>query len=90
MVKLLLDKGAKLENKIGLIIGNFETFKYLLKRAANPKATDKYGNTLLHKECERGNLKNAKYPIEHYNADVFAKNDEGQTPLHLACGKKTI
>jgi ankyrin repeat protein len=85
MVKLLLDKGAKLKNEIVWTIGNFEIFKYLLKRAANPKATDKYGNTLLHEQCERGHLKNAKYLIEHYNADVNAKNDAGLTPLHLAC-----
>jgi ankyrin repeat protein len=88
MVKLLLSKEAKVRDatfcpqyeKV-----NFQIIKYLLKRGANPKATDDYGNTLLHKQCKSGNLKNAKYLIQHYNADVFAKNDSGQTPLHLAC-----
>ncbi len=88
MVKLLLGKGAKLEDatfcpqyeKV-----NFHIIKYLLKRGANPKATDNYGNTLLHKECDNGNLKNVKYLIQHYNADVSAKNKQGQTPLHLSC-----
>jgi ankyrin repeat protein len=88
MVKLLIDKGAKLGDaalfhpfeKV-----NFQIIKYLLKRGANPKETDRHGNTLLHKQCERGNLKSVKYLIQHCNADVSAKNRQGQTPLHLAC-----
>ncbi len=59
-----------------------------MKKGANPKATDQKGNTLLHKECERENLRNVKYLIEHYDADVSAKNKKGQTPLHLACKKE--
>jgi ankyrin repeat protein len=88
MVKILLVKGAKLEDAIlcnPFEQVNFQIIKYLLKRGANPKATDEYGNTLLHKKCERGNLKNIKYLIQHYNADVSEKNWQGQTPLHLAC-----
>jgi ankyrin repeat protein len=88
MVKLLLGKGAKLEDATlfhSFEQVNFQIIKYLLKRGANPNATDRYGDTLLHKECERGNLKNVKYLTQHYNADVNAKNRKGQTPLHLAC-----
>jgi ankyrin repeat protein len=93
MLKLLLDKGAKLEDKIlftksnplPTFCVNFLIIKYLIKRGANPEATDINGNTLLHIQCKRGNLKNAKYLIQHYNADVSTKNRKGQTPLHLAC-----
>ncbi len=85
MVKLLLDKGAKLENKIVMKTEDSKTFKYLLKRGVNPKATDDDGDTLLHKQCENGNWKHVKYLIEQHNADVSAKNRKGQTPLHLAC-----
>jgi ankyrin repeat protein len=88
MVKLLLDKGAKLENAALFHPNekvNFQIIKYLLERGANPKVTDGYGNTLFHKKCENRNLKYVKYLIRHYNADVNAKNRKGQTPLHLAC-----
>ncbi len=83
MVKLLLGKGVKLDD--ATFFCPFEVFKYLLKRGANPKATNWNGDTLLHKECEGGNLKTVKYLIQHYNADVNAKNNKGQTPLHLTC-----
>jgi ankyrin repeat protein len=88
MVKLLLDKGAKLEDTVfypQFEQVNFQIIKYLLKRGANPTATYYGGDTLLHTQCYRGNLKNAKYLINHYNADFNAKNDAGQTPLHFAC-----
>jgi ankyrin repeat protein len=88
MVKLLLSKEAKVKDATLFqpqFYVNFQIIKYLLKRGANPKATDVDGNTLLHKQCERGNLKNVKYLIQHYNADVSAKNRQGQTPVHLAC-----
>jgi ankyrin repeat protein len=101
MVKLLIDKGAKLNDGILFNTQHFQIIKYLLKRGANPKAnyhlqndnandilhfnTETLGNTLLHKQCKRESLKNARYLVEHYHADVSAKNDKGQTPLHLAC-----
>jgi ankyrin repeat protein len=109
LVKLLIDKGAKLDDGILFNTQHFQIIKYLLKRGANPKAnydiqndnandiqndnandilhfnTEALGNTLLHKQCKRESLKNARYLVEHYHADVSAKNDKGQTPLHLAC-----
>jgi ankyrin repeat protein len=88
MVKFLIGKKAMLSEKILFKTSRFQIIKYLLQKEANPKATDDNGNTLLHKECERGNLKNVKYLIEHYDADVSAKNKKGQTPLHLACTKE--
>jgi ankyrin repeat protein len=87
MVKLLLGKGAKLEDATLLCHShvNFPIIKYLLKRGVNPKATDDDGYTLLHKQCKNGNLKNVKYLIQHYHADVNANNNYGLTPLHVAC-----
>jgi ankyrin repeat protein len=88
MVKLLLGKGGKLEDAAffhSFKEVHFQIIKYLLERGANPKETDDYGNTMLHRQCEIGNLKNVKYLIQHYSADVSAKNKRGQTPLHLAC-----
>jgi ankyrin repeat protein len=91
-VKLLIDNRAKLNDEILFKADNFCIVKYLLKKGANPKATEssqfsafQTGNTLLHQQCNSGNLKNVKYLIQLYKADVTAKNDKGQTPLHLAC-----
>jgi ankyrin repeat protein len=93
MVKLLLGKGAKLDDAALFHPKNdvnIQIIKYLLKRGANPKATDASGNTLLHKQCKSGNLKNVKYLMEHCNADVSAKNRQGHTPLHLACCRNNL
>ncbi len=83
-----MSKGAKLVDALlfpSFENVNFQIIKDLLKRGANPKATDYFGNGLFHQQCQRGNLKNVKYLIQQYNADVSAKNKQGQTPLHLAC-----
>jgi ankyrin repeat protein len=85
MVKLLLDNKAELEDKLLFKTESFPLFQYLLKKAENPKATDEYGESLLHRQCRNGNLKNVQYLIENDFADVSAKNKKGQTPLHLAC-----
>jgi ankyrin repeat protein len=97
MVKLLLDKGANVkdesqfeENIMFPAEFHFLIMKYLLKRGANPKVTDGFGNTLLHLLCDRGNLKDLKYIIKHYNVDVNAKNKKGQTLLHRACDYSII
>ncbi len=64
---------------------HFQVIKYLVKKGANPSATDTNGNTLIHKECQTTDLKNVKYLIQNYSADVSAKNRNEQSPLHLAC-----
>jgi ankyrin repeat protein len=87
MVKLLLSKGAILKDLLlfhSFSEVNFQIIKYILKRGTNPEVTDYNGDTFLHKWCEQGYTKNVKYLIQHYNADVTAKNRTGQTPLHLA------
>jgi ankyrin repeat protein len=85
MVKLLIGKGAKPQRKLLFQTNCFHVIKYLLQGGDYSKAVDGIGNTLLHKQCEKGNWKNVKYLIQHDIADVSAQNKIGQTPLHLAC-----
>ncbi len=85
MVKLLLANGAILQDKIIMEGVNFPIFKYFLKRGANPTAKNDVGDTLLHKECERGNWKHAKYIIQQNKEYVSTKNGKGQTLLQIVC-----
>ncbi len=87
MVTLLLDRGVQLDEKVLFGTQHLQIIKYLVKRGANPKATNYNGNTLLHHFCKKENqdLKHCKYLIKHYSANVSTKNNEGETPLHLAC-----
>ncbi len=92
MVKLLLAKGAMLQDKIIMEKDcllfervNFLIVKYFLKRGANPTAKNDDGDTLLHKECGRGNWKHAKYIIKQNKEYVPAKNGKGQTLLQIVC-----
>ncbi|CAD5117061.1 DgyrCDS5882 [Dimorphilus gyrociliatus] len=52
---------------------------------------DRYSNTALHAAAEKGFLRCVKLLLEN-NADIDAKNEEEQTPLHLAAkaGKTNV
>jgi ankyrin repeat protein len=87
MLTLLLDQGVQLDEEVLFETHYLQIIKYLVKRGANPKATDNNGNTLLH--CffavENKDFKHFKYLFRNYSADVSPKNNKGETPLHLAC-----
>jgi ankyrin repeat protein len=87
MVTLLLDRGAKLDEEVIFKTHHLQTIKYLVKRGANSNPIDNHGNSLLHRFFaeENKSLKQCKYFLEHYSANVSTKNNRGRTPLHLAC-----
>jgi ankyrin repeat protein len=45
---------------------------------------DKNGDTALHLAATNNNFNVVKQLID-YGADVFLKNNDGKTPLHMAC-----
>ena len=85
MGKFLLNNGAKIEDNIVFEATHLYVIIYLLRSGIKSTATDANGDTLTHKECKSGNLRNVKHLFQHYQADVTARNSKGQTPLHVAC-----
>ena len=69
-----------------------EVVKYLVKTlGASPEEVDREGNNLLHAAvagCSSSNEEKAlevvRYLVEAKKLDVNARNDRGETPLHLA------
>ena len=54
----------------------------------NVNAKSKSGATPLHKACEYGNQKLARYLLSH-GADANETDDGGNTPFQLTCKKST-
>jgi ankyrin repeat protein len=87
---------SRAENDIGwapLMVaasfGNEPGFQFLLKKGAKATGMDKKKNTFLHHAVNGGNIKIIEYLLEQ-KADVNAKNEQGRTPLHIACGGDTL
>ncbi|XP_034933811.1 ankyrin repeat and protein kinase domain-containing protein 1-like [Chelonus insularis] len=55
------------------------------KRIENINSVDLHENTALHVACQVEDLDTVKLLLEH-NADVNAKNNQGQTPLYMVLG----
>jgi ankyrin repeat protein len=49
----------------------------------------KRGRSLLHLAAESGDAKIVRHLLETYHLDINNKDDEGNTPLHLAATRKT-
>lgn len=95
-VKLLLDNGAYIETRdadrntpvlLAASFGQTDIFLFLLKRGADIRATDKYGNSALIGaacECAEASM-NSTYDIVKVllekGAEVNAQNHEGTTAL---------
>lgn len=63
--------------------GDVEEVKRLLKRKANPDASNYDGQSALHFACREGNSRVVEVLIE-YGADKNFKNRWGRTPLQVA------
>lgn len=98
VVNLLLSEGANTNELTGKsLIDSYrkgEEKEVQAKIAAiyaddfNPSVAQAEGNTLLHYAAEKNNLELVKMTVK-WEMDINAKNDEGNTALHLAAMKAT-
>ena len=63
---------------------NVEKTQYLLSQKASVKIVDKRGRTALYLAAREGSLAIVKMFVEGHQADINAKNDHGEAPLHVA------
>lgn len=71
---------------------NLDLLTYFLKNRANPNIPDNMGNTLVHKlvlhslheRLKNKELEDFAQKIFHFGGSTEIKNNEGQTPLHIA------
>lgn len=90
LVKLLVSKGAKINEKSGysnqtplfeaMYPDNYELVKFLLEKGADPNAKDKNGNTPM---FSLNSCKDKRIPeiMIKYGGDINLKNNEGDTPF---------
>lgn len=64
---------------------NLEKLKELRDSGKPLNACNKYGESLLHMACRRGDVAVVKFLVEDANVSVAARDDFGRTPLHDAC-----
>ena len=65
--------------------GQEKVVRELLDCKANIYATDYKGNTPLHEACRSGNARLIKIFCDENNENINKKNEDGETPLLLAC-----
>ena len=72
--------------------GKDEVVLTLLNEFGGIKERGALGMSLLHHACEGGNVNLVRSLILHYNVDVNARDDQNNTPLHVAafCGKDEV
>lgn len=65
-------------------LGNISACKILLKSGCQISNTDLYGNTALHIAAQKNLTALVRLIIENGNADEYARNEYGHTPLYYA------
>jgi len=93
--EILKEIATKYHNYNSLLIGAFESnnielIDFLLLEGADINHKDEKGNSVLSYAAENGNIQNLKMCIEKYKQNINLQNNEGQTPLMLACNNKHI
>lgn len=65
--------------------GDLTKLKLLHAAGKNLNCTNKFGESLLHMACRRGNIDILSFMLKEANVRVDIRDDFGRTPLHDAC-----
>ncbi len=65
----------------------FDVICFLLEHGADVDAQDRHHSTPLHRACYEGCITAAQLLLE-YGANTHVRNDDGQTPLYEALGRR--
>jgi len=87
-INIFLDKEDYNENLVLLSyeLNSVELTEIIIERKIDITEKDKLGNTLIHNNCEYGNLDLIKLLLKNSNnVDINQKNNEGDTFLHISC-----
>jgi len=57
----------------------------LLNEGQSLNACNRFGESLLHMACRRGNLATIRFLLEEAHVSLHIRDDFGRTPLHDAC-----
>jgi ankyrin repeat protein len=72
------------------LLNDRQCAKLLLERQADPKLDNLGGNTPLHLASWIANDPEIIDALVSFGANVNAKNDIGETPLHRACAREGV
>lgn len=64
---------------------NTEKLRHLLRNGKKFDAANKFGESLIHMACRRGDINVIKFLVEEAGVAVDVRDDFGRTPLHDAC-----
>ena len=64
---------------------DMEKLRSMLREGKSFNACNRFGESLLHMVCRRGNIEIAEFLIKEACVDVDVRDDFGRTPLHDAC-----
>jgi len=64
---------------------DMDALRQMLQEGKSFNACNRFGESLIHMVCRRGNIELAQFLIKDAGVDVDVRDDFGRTPLHDAC-----
>ena len=64
---------------------DMDKLREMLREGKSFNACNRFGESLIHMVCRRGNIEIARFLIKEACVDVNVKDDFGRTPMHDAC-----